>query len=444
MRLWSLPLLLTLACTPPSAPPTPTTLTVRDGFIRDPEGRALILRGANVSGRHKEPPYFDFQGAPEFEHLRRDWGMNGVRFLVSWAALEPTRDAYDEAYLDEVVRRVKLATDAGLSVFLDLHQDLYGVGFLGGNGMPRWTCDEANYASYVPKDPWFFNYLSREVTACWDGFWTSRDLQQKYVDAWSHLAARFVNEPRVIGFDPMNEPYWGSIPPDVLEATRLANLYRAVIAAVRVHRPDWLAFIEPASSRNLGLPSHLPPFTEGNLVYAPHSYDGDAEQGRGFNPARREVLIDQLTRLRAEADGLGAALVLGEYGGMADRPHITDYMDAEFAAAGLARAGAMYWDYTRNAGYGLVDENGVDKPQLLTAVARPFPERVAGTPGAWTFENETLTFTFTPDPAVKAPTLIALPAGTWSASCEDCTATVKDGVVEVSAVGAAPRVSVTR
>ena len=122
--------LLLLSCVPP-APPPPATFSVARGFIRDPQGRAVILRGANVSGRHKEPPYFDFHGADDFARMRRDWGMNSVRFLVSWAALEPVRDAYDDAYLDEVARRVKLATDAGLLVFADLHQDLYGVGFLG-------------------------------------------------------------------------------------------------------------------------------------------------------------------------------------------------------------------------------------------------------------------------------------------------------------------------
>lgn len=434
--------LLLLACAPP-VKPAPPTFSVARGFIRDPEGRAVILRGANVSGRHKDPPYFDFHGAEDFARMRHEWGMNSVRFLVSWVALEPLRDAYDDAYLDEVARRVKLATDAELLVFVDLHQDLYGPGFLGGNGMPRWTCDEANYAAYTPTTPWFLNYTSAPVTACFDGFWKSRDLQGKYVAAWSRIAQRLADNPGWVGFDPMNEPYWGSIPPDVLEANRLSSLYRDVIAAVRAHRPDALAFIEPAASRNLGLPSKLPKFTESGIVYTPHSYDGDAEQGFGFKPERRQLIIDTVAQLRAEADALGAALVLGEYGGMAGNPGIGEYMDAEYAAAGQARAGALYWDYGKNDSYALLAADGSPKPVLLAAVARPYPERVAGEPGAWSSDGTTFHFTFTPDFAVKAPTLISLPAGNFAVSGENCTTTMLDGQVQVVATAGAESVSVT-
>lgn len=429
------------ACAPPKPPPA--TFTVANGFIRDPQGRALILRGANVSGRHKSPPYFDFHTADDFARMRTEWGMNSVRFLISWAALEPTRDQYDETYLAELARRVKLATDAGLLVFVDLHQDLYGEGFPGGNGMPRWTCDEANYASFRPTTPWFLNYTSREVTACFDGFWKSRDLQAKYAAAWGRIAQQLADNPGWLGFDPMNEPYWGTIPSDVLETTRLPALYRDVIAAVRAHRPDALAFVEPAASRNLGLPTKLPVFTEPGIVYTPHSYDGDAEQGLGFQPSRRQLLIDTVASLRAEADALGAALVLGEYGGMAANPGISEYMDAEYAAAGQARAGAMYWHYSKDDGYGLLAADGSPKPALLAAVARPYPERVAGEPGAWSSDGAVFTFTYTPDASLKAPTVIALPAGTFTATCEHCTATLKEGRFELEPEANATSVTVT-
>ncbi|MFT3712186.1 MAG: cellulase family glycosylhydrolase [Archangium sp.] len=426
-------LLLLVACVPPKTEPPPArTFSVSNGFIRDPDGRAVILRGANVSGRHKDPPYFDFHETPDFERMRDEWGMNSVRFLISWAALEPTRDAYDDAYLDEVVRKVKLATDAGLLVFLDMHQDLYGVGFPGGNGMPRWTCDESKYASYRPGTTWFFNYLSAEVTACFDGFWGSRDLHAKYAAAWSHVAQRFVDAPLVIGFDPMNEPYWGSYQPDLLEQGRLASLYRDVIAAVRVHRPDWLAFLEPVSSRNIGLPSKLPTFSEGNVVYAPHSYDGTAEQGMGFDPTRRSVLMEQIAKMRTEADARNAALVLGEYGGMTNTPGISEYMDAEYDAAGLQRAGAMYWDYGKNDGYALLSADGTPKADLLAMVARPYPARVAGEPGAWAVDGDTFTFRYAPNFALTVPTVIRVPTGTFTATCDGCTVEAKSGAFELT------------
>lgn len=425
-----------------SAPPPPVpTWSVRDGFIRDPEGRAVILRGANVSGRHKEPPFFDFHGEAELAQMRQQWGMNAVRFLVSWAALEPARGTFDEAYLDEVARRVKLASDAGLLVFLDMHQDLYGLGFSGGNGAPAWTCDASHYAAYVPTSPWFLNYLNKEVTACVDGFWTSRDLQSHYVEAWRRLGARVKDIPNCIGFDPMNEPFWGSIPYDVFEEKRLAPLYRNVIAAVRESRGDALAFLEPASSRNLGLASHLPAFTEPGVVYAPHAYDAQAEQGNGFDPSRRAAIIENVAALKTEATALGAALVLGEYGGVAAHPGIGEYMDAVFAASGAVAAGATYWDFSKSDGYGLLTADGMEKPALRDAVIRPFPERVAGTPLGFSFDAAAHVFRFTyrPDAAVKAPTLVSVPSAYagWTVSCDGCSAVMEPGHVRVESTSAA-------
>ena len=418
----------------------PPPYSVSNGFIRDAQGRAVVLRGANVSGRHKDPPYFDFHGPAEYARMREQWGMNAVRFLVSWAALEPERDQYDDDYLAKVVGHVREASDAGLLVFVDMHQDLYGPGFLGGNGMPKWTCAKEHYDAYVPTSgPWFFNYLNPEIVACYDGFWASRnDLQAHLVEAWRRLAVALKDVDGFIGFDPLNEPYWGSMGYDIFETQRLHPFYRKVIAAVRESNPHALAFIEPASSRNLGLASKLPTFEEPNLVYAPHAYDPDAESGNGFDPSRRAAIAANVADLRKEADVHGAALVLGEYGGMANHPGISEYMDAVYAAAGSARAGAMYWDFGMNDSYALLAADGGVKPALHEAVMRPFPEATAGTPLEWSFDAATRTFRYRWTPE-KGTTLISVPEATWpegfSAACTGCTAESKPPGVEVTATG---------
>src|SRR5262249_53067895 len=129
--------------------------SVRGGFLRDAQGRAVILRGANVSGKNKNPPFFDFHGPAAFARMRADWGMNAVRFLVEWAAIEPEEGQYDDAYLDAVAQRIEWAQAADLYVVVDMHQDVYGQGFAsgGGDGAPLWTCDASNYASFTPTDP---------------------------------------------------------------------------------------------------------------------------------------------------------------------------------------------------------------------------------------------------------------------------------------------------
>jgi len=76
--------------------------------------------------------------------------MNSIRFLMTWAAIEPQKGVYDDAYLDAVATRIEWAKAANLLVVLDMHDDVYGEGFVkgGGDGAPMWTCDASNYASF--------------------------------------------------------------------------------------------------------------------------------------------------------------------------------------------------------------------------------------------------------------------------------------------------------
>jgi hypothetical protein len=64
-------------------------------------------------------------------------------------------------------------------VVLDMHQDIYGEGF-GGDGAPRWTCDESHYQKFTPTEPWYTNYVDPEVVACVDGFWQSETLRAHF------------------------------------------------------------------------------------------------------------------------------------------------------------------------------------------------------------------------------------------------------------------------
>jgi endoglycosylceramidase len=163
-------LFLALLCACSAEQVTPLRPWRADAFLRDRPGRAVILRGMNVGAKHT--PWFDFQGPADFARIRNDWGMNAVRLLVIWAAIEPQEGVYDDKYLDALADRVKWASDANLAVILDMHQDVFGEGFAigGGDGAPLWTCDASHYTKFVPTTPWFINDLNAEVLACYDAF----------------------------------------------------------------------------------------------------------------------------------------------------------------------------------------------------------------------------------------------------------------------------------
>ena len=407
MRVASLALVIA-ACS--SAPQQPPGWHVRDGFLRDPEGRATIMRGVNLSGSQKTAPYLDDKQPADYARLRDAWGMNAVRFVMTWAAVEPVEGQYDDAYLDQVAERIGWAADHDLVVVLDMHEDIYGEGF-GFDGAPVWSCDAARYAAFVPQTPWFLNAVDPQVEACNDDLYTKPLPRQHFIAAWRHVAARLASVPGVIGFDVLNEPNWGTYPLFQFERDRLTPFYVDAVAAVRAEAPQWIAFLEPSASRNGGIATKLVAFPFADVMYAPHSYDASAESGAGFDPAHRQMIVDNVADLAGEAHALDAGLWIGEYGGNAASPGIVEYMTAQYDAAGAVAASTMYWAYDKSDGYGLLDPMGNEKPLLLGAVVRPYPERVAGEPEPYAFDAATSTFTFayTPDRSITATTRIAVP-----------------------------------
>ncbi len=396
---------------------------VKNGFIREANGGILLLRGVNVSQAHKRAPYFD--DTTDYSFVRETLGMNSVRFLLQWQAIEPERGAYDLAYLDSMRTELMRATSAGLYVVLDMHQDLFGGGFQGGNGAPAWACDQAHYAAFRPRTPWLLGYTDEHVIACFDRFWSTH--QDAFAEAWRQVARAVGKNERVIGADIINEPHWGSADAGTFEATVLTPFYDRVISAIREEQPGWLAFVEPSASRNLGIATSLRQLKAENVVYAPHLYDAAAETDQGFSPARRDALQATANALAEEAQQRGWALWIGEYGGQPAHTGITDYMDAVYDSVSAHRAGSAYWHLGRDAAYGIFDRTGEVKQTLLAAIVRPYPERVAGEPISITFDEVTRVFTLEQTSGAAGSTIISVPARVYPRGihCEGCT--VRDG-----------------
>ena len=412
-------------------------IEVCDGAVRDGDGRALVLRGVNLGAVHRNAPYTDDFVPADYDRLRADWGFSAIRFLITWAAIEPSPGVYDDAYLDWIAERMAWADAAGLAVIIDMHQDVFGEGF-GFAGAPRWACDAARYDAFVRQDPWSANYAEPNVIACFDQFWTSAELRGHLAAATAHVAQRLAAAPAVIGFEPMNEPSWGSYPVTQFEPDRLQPFYREVIAAVRREAPHWLAFVEPSNARNLGFATHLAAFDEPDVVYAPHLYDELAETTGHFDPARREEVIANAADLADEAARIGVPLLLGEYGGVATDPDIASYLDADNEGAAAVGAGALYWSYDRGDGYSLLDLQGNEVAPLVSAIVRAAPERVDGTLASWSYDAATrsLEVRWHRDRSIAAPTILAAPQrlypGGIDVDCGGCAVTIDGNRVEIA------------
>lgn len=241
-------------------------ITTRGRWFIDEAGRSRILRGVNLSGSSKvptEPPgathlpdsliekrKVSFIGRPfpleeadqHFGRLKH-WGLDFLRFLVPWEAVEHEGPGiYDEEYLDYLEAVLEKALEYDINLFIDPHQDVWSR-FSGGDGAPAWTFEAAGMdverfhqtgaALLQQKQPddfphmlWANNYYRFAAFTMFTLFFGGRTyapqllidglniqdyLQERYVNAFAQVAQRIRHLPNALGFDTMNEPHYGLI-----------------------------------------------------------------------------------------------------------------------------------------------------------------------------------------------------------------------------------------
>ena len=370
------------------APVDATTPPPARSWLRDDTGGVLVLRGTNVQGASKWspdrlPPHY--ASVDDFARLSNELGMNAVRFLIFWEAVEPSPGVYDDAYLAAVRRRVEAAGAAGLHVIVDMHQDVFGVGF-GGDGAPRWACDEALYESFTPPEEWFLGYFEPEVAECFDRLWLDPDLRAAYGAMWARVAEALRGAEGLLAYELINEPFWGTTSLRAFEREVAPAAYAEWIDRIREVDPDPYVMIGPSSAANVGLSSSLAPPDRARLVYGPHLYPPSLERGTGWTGT--EATIDDFaTTITEDAARMGLPAVVGEIGGRRDVPGVVAFLEQAYAALDRAQLGATQWDGDQgsDASYGLFHEDGTASA-IAVALARPHPARVAGRPLEWSWD----------------------------------------------------------
>ncbi len=237
-----------------------------DPWLRDGHGRALILRGVNLSGSSKVPAspngathisegFFEhrsvsFVGRPfpldqadaHFTRLRA-WGLTTLRFLVTWEALEHAGPGiYDQEYLEYLRAVIQKAGQYGFLVIIDPHQDVWSR-FSGGDGAPGWTLEcigldltrfhesggavvHQIYGDPFPRMVWPTNSARLVTATMFTLFFAGNDfapltlvegepiqefLQRHYIAAFQKVAECLRDLACVVGFEVFNEPMSGFI-----------------------------------------------------------------------------------------------------------------------------------------------------------------------------------------------------------------------------------------
>ncbi|MCA9610441.1 MAG: cellulase family glycosylhydrolase [Myxococcales bacterium] len=403
-----------------AGPPAPRA------WIRDEAGGVLILRGTNVEGASKWSEGFlppSYATVDDFRPLVDQLGFDVIRFLVFWEAIEPERGIYDDAYLAEVRARIEAAGEAGLHVILDMHQDVFGPGF-GGDGAPRWACDEALYASFTPPDEWFQGYFEPEVGECFDRLWNDADTRAAYGAAWARVARELAGVDAVIAYELMNEPFWGTATVRTFERTIAPAAYAEWTDAIRAEDPRPYVLMGPASAANIGLSSFLVPPDRERLIYGPHLYPPSLERGLGWTGSADEVL-DLAAIIGDDAARMDLPAVVTETGARRDVEGALTFLDQVYDAFDAEMIGATQWEGGRGGegSYDVWDETGAPSSVGL-AIARPYPARVAGAPVGWSWDGDRFVFDWDEDGSATGETIVALPAVVFDAGAD---ATLDDG-----------------
>jgi len=326
----------------------------------DKNGNKIIPHGINMVCKDKSKGYIGDYKKEDFIFLKSK-GFNIIRLGIFWDGVEPAPGVYDDEYLAKIDGLIALAGDQEIAVYLDMHQDLFGIVF--EDGAPAWAT-LTDGEEHIRTELWSESYLiSPAVQHAFDNFWRNKTVsdgegvQDHYVNAWKHVAERYADNPFVIGYDLMNEPFPGSSgakvgeivmsvigngteeeltvlnDPEALmklivpieeitadfEENTLMPFYNKLGQAIRTVDHNSLIMFESNYFANAGIPSHVDLLKdcEGNILpnqaYVPHGYDilVDTEAYETGGSDRVDIIFGSLG---ATIERLNLPTLIGEWG----------------------------------------------------------------------------------------------------------------------------------
>lgn len=406
------------------------TLSHQGRWFTDETGRVVLLHGTNFV--QKFPPIAPAAagfGEDDVAYLAEQ-GFNALRLGAVFGAIMPEPGRIDQAYVDSVAETARLLARHGIYVQLDFHQDGFGP-YTYGNGFPEWATLTDGLPN--PPDPFPTYYVTNHaMQRAFDNFWDNVPgpdgvpLQEHYAAAVRAVATAVAGEPRVLGYDLMNEPWPGSVYescltgcPDI-EQARLVPFGERMTAAIRAVDQDHFVFSEPWVLFNFGQTR-----TSLSGIGAPAS-------GLSFHVYGTAPRFDEATVDNAIASDTGDALLITEFGATRDVATIerlTGVFDDRLVPW-------LFWtwdeDMIRDVKLPPTPDNV--HGEVVAALARPYASATSGTPASFAYDPATrvLDYAWTttrpdgsPAPA-DLPTTIVLPGAAYGTGW---TATVSGGRV---------------
>lgn len=374
-------------------------------------GKEIILHGVNVLCREASLGHFypGFENAfPFFKRM----GFNLLRFGIFWHGVEPQPKVYDEAYLNRVKKIVNLAKEYDIYIILDMHQDLFAQKFI--DGAPDWACLDEGLPHPENCTIWYNAYLESEaIIKAADNFWANAPaedgvgLLDHYSAMWEKIAESFDGCPNVIGFEPMNEPFMGSIAreafglatqkmmeknqafdlakPETIspeeqaafmsivsgkflefDRTTLMDFYRRMQVAVRKHSDKPIV-----TGGNIycstNIPTGIERLDDSNQIYAPHGYDSvvDSDRYESFSKENVETLYAEK---RKGQERLKLPTIAAEWGAFPSAKFTNELIRHMNGIIEKNLWGSAYCEY----------RPGMERDSNFISLCRTYPAETAG------------------------------------------------------------------
>ena len=374
-------------------------------------GKQVILHGMNVLCRGRETGHIYPEIEKAFTWFKR-MGFNLMRYGIFWDAVEPEPGRIDFDYLNRVKSIVRSAGENGIYVMLDMHQDLFAQKFI--DGAPDWACLDEGLPH--PRDCviWYEAYLRSEaIIRAADNFWANKPaedgigLLDHYEHMWEEIARIFADCENVIGLEPMNEPFMGSlareafgvgtmemlkknpqfdlnrpdlIPPEQaaefmgivasrlmeFDRTTLMDFYRRMQRAIQKHSD-----LNIVTGGNIYCSTDVPTGMERlegiGQIYAPHGYDSVVDSDR-YEAYSLENVQRVFTGKRQGQERLQLPTIIGEWGAFPSREFTNDLIRFMNGILEENLWGSAYCEY----------HPGQEQDAHFSALCRAYPMETAG------------------------------------------------------------------
>lgn len=447
-------------------------IKVDERRLMDEVGRERIYNGINivfkgvldesVPGKRRYTREFR---AEDFAALKEK-GINLVRLGIVWDAIEHEAGKYNEEYLQWIEDILNRCQENEISVYLDMHQDLYSRLFDGG--APEWatlTEDAPHFKGELWSDAYLF---SEAVNKAYLNFWENKEteygkgLQEHYQELWVYLAGRLGKHGAVIGYDFINEPFPGQNALEIMGT--LLMTYSTIKGLNKGPEEMLLAFqneeskfqllsdiddpalyaamaeaakpiVEPFEKGHLALfykkmTKAVREITEEGLILTENNYfsnigiessvqriviEGQEEALQVYSPHGYDLVVD--TPAIVMASNRRIKSILEAHSKVQERLNVP-VIFGEWGAHGAYAEGLdhikfilNYFDSHKWSHTYYCWQDGIEKLPVMNILSRPYPQAVAGkiTEYGYQYDTKTFSITWIEEELMSKPTKIYLP-----------------------------------